>query len=109
MRSRLPDCQKAIWDEATHVSSDTLMAQIGKKAQRDGWQHQAMHLALTHTAPATMTATAMTAAEQAQRRRSSERTSYHFQLQVSEAHPTNELETARTKADEPDPDAARRS
>ncbi len=66
------------------------MAQTVKKAQRDGWRHQAEHLALSHTAVATVT---LAAADQARRRRSSQ----DAECEQGEIDPASELAPPATK------------
>ena len=66
------------------------MAQTVKKAQRDGWRHQAEHLALSHTAVATVT---LAAADQARRRRSSQ----DAECEQGETDPASELTTPASK------------
>ena len=66
------------------------MAQTVKKAQRDGWRHQAEHLALSHTAVATVT---LAAADQARRRRSSQ----DAECEQGETDPASELAPPATK------------
>ena len=66
------------------------MAKTVKKAQRDGWRHQAEHLALSHTAVATVT---LAAADQARRRRSSQ----DAECEQGEIDPASELAPPATK------------
>jgi len=68
------------------------MALTGKKAQRDGWQHQAERLAVTHTAVATA---AIAATEQARRRPLLRPVSSH--LRTWTAEPEHGLETSKTE------------
>jgi hypothetical protein len=63
-----------------------------RRAHRNGWQQQAAHLILSHTAVA---ATAITAAEQAHRRQPSEPVSCHFRNQSVQFVPELGMEIAR--------------
>ena len=69
------------------------MALTGKKAQRDGWQHQAECLALTHTAVATA---AIAATEQARRRPLLRAVSSHLRTRTAESE--HRLETSKTES-----------
>jgi hypothetical protein len=68
------------------------MALTRNAAQRDGWQHQAEHLAFTHTA---VGRAAMAAAEEARRQPLLKRLQRHSQTRGAEFKPPRDLELAK--------------
>ena len=82
------------------------MALTGKKAQRNGWRHQAEHLALNHTA---VTTTMLASAEQARRRRAFRDAECERGLETSKTDHPHELMPPSMKYAELEQQVARES